>query len=66
MAHDQPEAPKEGYRLSLLSLIGFWGPEGTVKKKQRPVPNPEVQAEGQSHLVLGASHLFAPAHLGPG
>lgn len=42
VAHDQPEAPKEGHWLSLLSLIGFWGPEETVKKEQRPLPKPEV------------------------
>lgn len=52
MAHDQPEAPKKGHRLSLLSLIGFWGPEGTVRKEQRPHPKPEAQAEGQSPAPL--------------
>lgn len=57
MTHDQPEAPKKGHRLSLLSLIGFWGPEETVRKEQRPLPKPEAQTEGQSHAVLGPRPL---------
>lgn len=57
MTHDQPEAPKKGHRLSLLSLIGFWGPEETVRKEQRPLPKPEAQTEGQSQAVLGPRPL---------
>ena len=47
MAHDQPEAPKEGHLLGLLSLVGFWGPEGTVSRSRGPSPESEAQAEGQ-------------------
>jgi hypothetical protein len=68
MTHDQPEALEEGHWLSLLGLIGFWGPEKKVRKGQRPLPKPEGQGSALLcwglHPSQGPSHLSVPARPG--
>lgn len=72
MAHDQPEAPKKGYWLSLLSLIGFWGPEETVRKERRPIPSLRPRQRNKARQCWGLHHspviphLSAPSRPGSG
>ena len=65
MAHDQPEAPKEGHLLGLLSLVGFWGPEGTVSRSRGPSQSLRPRQRDKNCPTMGPAPLPGTPHLSP-
>lgn len=63
MAHDQPEAPKEGHLLGLLSLVGFWGPEGTVSRSRGPSQSLRPRQRDKNCPTMGPVPLPGTPHL---